>query len=98
MGVVVLVGAGALIGAGFIRRLSTKVVLSNKHVLIKSGLINRRSIEVVFQKVESIGVDESALGRLLGYGGAILRGTGGTFEKVGTIPIRTSLGGRSSNK
>jgi uncharacterized membrane protein YdbT with pleckstrin-like domain len=85
VGLLVLVGAGVLIGAGFIRKLSTEVVLSNKRVLIKSGLINRKSIEVVLQKVESIGVDESALGRLLGYGGVILRGTGGTFETFGTI-------------
>jgi uncharacterized membrane protein YdbT with pleckstrin-like domain len=85
VGLLILVGGGVLIGAGFIRKLSTDVVLSNKRVLIKSGLINRKSIEVVLQKVESIGVDESALGRLLGYGGVILRGTGGTFEKFGTI-------------
>jgi hypothetical protein len=85
VGLLVLLGSGVLIGAGLIRKLSTEVVLSNKRVLIKSGLINRKSIEVVLKKVESIGVDESALGRLLGYGAVILRGTGGTFETFGTI-------------
>jgi len=36
-------------------------------------------------KVESIGVDESFVGRILGYGGVIVRGTGGTFETFDKI-------------
>jgi hypothetical protein len=35
--------------------------------------------------VESIGVDESFVGRILGYGGVIVRGTGGTFETFDKI-------------
>ena len=37
------------------------------------------------KKVESIGVDESGLGRMLGYGSMIVRGTGGTVETLGKI-------------
>jgi len=48
--------------------------------LIKTGLYSRRSIEVMLPKVESIGVDEPALGRMLGYGSVTVRGTGGTYE------------------
>jgi hypothetical protein len=44
-------------------------------VLIKTALFSRRSIEVLLLKVESIGVDESLVGRMLGYGRAIVRGT-----------------------
>jgi len=36
-------------------------------------------------KVESIGVDESLFGRMLGYGTVIVRGTGGTFETFDKI-------------
>ena len=45
----------------------------------------RKSIEVLLPKVESIGVDESGLGRIFGYGSVIIRGTGGTFETLGKI-------------
>jgi uncharacterized membrane protein YdbT with pleckstrin-like domain len=54
--------------------------VSNMRVLIKTGLLARKSIEVLLSKVESIGVDESVVGRMLGYGSGIVRGTGGTFE------------------
>lgn len=86
-----LVGAVALIGGGVIRWLATEVGVSNRRVLIKTGLFSRRSIEVLLQRVESIGVDESILGRILGYGTVIVRGTGGTFETFGKIAHPTEL-------
>jgi uncharacterized membrane protein YdbT with pleckstrin-like domain len=84
-GALALVGAAVLIGGGIIRRLATEVGVSNKRVLIKTGLFSRRSVEVLLPKVESIGVDESLFGRMLGYGSVIVRGTGGTFETFDKI-------------
>jgi uncharacterized membrane protein YdbT with pleckstrin-like domain len=84
-GALALLGAVALIASGIIRRLATEVAVSNRRVLIKTGLLSRRSIEVLLPKVESIGVDESFLGRILGYGSVIVRGTGGTLETFGKI-------------
>ncbi len=84
-GAVALLGAVALIGGGIIRRFATEVAVSNQRVLIKSGLLSRRSVEVLLLKVESIGVDEPFLGRILGYGSVIVRGTGGTFETFDKI-------------
>jgi len=79
-GIAVLVVGGIIIGAGMMRRNATEVAVSNKRVLIKTGLYSRRSIEVMLPKVESIGVDEPALGRMLGFGSVTVRGTGGTYE------------------
>lgn len=84
-GALALLGALALIVGGVIRRAATEVGVSNKRVLIKTGLLSRRSVEVLLPKVESIGVDESFLGRILGYGSVIVRGTGGTFETFDRI-------------
>jgi uncharacterized membrane protein YdbT with pleckstrin-like domain len=84
-GALALLGAVALITGGVIRRFATEVAVSNKRVLIKRGFFSRRSIEVLLPKVESIGVDESLLGRMLGYGTVIVRGTGGTFETFDKI-------------
>ena len=84
-GALALLGAVALIGGGIIRRLATQVAVSNKRVLIKTGLLSRRSVEILLPKVESIGVDESLVGRILGYGRVIVRGTGGTFETFDKI-------------
>lgn len=79
-GALALLGAVALIAGGIIRRLATEVAVSNRRVLVKTGLLSRRSVEVLLPKVESIGVDESFVGRILGYGKVTVRGTGGTFE------------------
>lgn len=74
-----------LIGGGIIRRVSTEVGVSNRRVLIKQGLFSEKSIEVLLPKVESIGINQSMLGRTLGYGSVIVRGTGGTFETFDKI-------------
>ena len=84
-GALALLGAVALIGGGIIRRFATEVAVSNQRVLIKTGLLSRRSVEVLLPKVESIGVEESFVGRILGYGSVIVRGTGGSFETFDKI-------------
>ena len=85
VGVLFVIGASVLVAVGFIRRNATEVAVSNMRVLIKTGLLARKSIEVLLPKVESIGVDESVVGRMLGYGSVIVRGTGGTFETFSRI-------------
>jgi len=85
VGLLLLVCAVVLVGTGLIRKKSTEVAVSNKRVLIKTGFIARKSIEVLLAKVESIGVEESALGRMLGYGSVTVGGTGGTFETFSKI-------------
>lgn len=84
-GALLLVIAGITLAAGVIRKNSTEVAVTNKRVLIKTGIMARKSIEVLLAKVESIGVNESAFGRMLGYGSVIIRGTGGTFETFHNI-------------
>lgn len=79
------IGTIVVIGGAIIRKAATEVAVSNKRVLIKTGLFSRKSIEVLLPKVESIGVDESLFGRMLGYGSVIVRGTGGTFETFDKI-------------
>jgi uncharacterized membrane protein YdbT with pleckstrin-like domain len=79
-GIAALVLSSIILVNGIIRRRSTEIAVSNKRVLIKTGIVARKSIEVLLAKVESIGVDETVLGRMLGFGTVVVRGTGGTFE------------------
>ena len=60
---------------------SSEYAITNKRVIIKVGLIQRRTIEMNVQKVESIAVDQTILGRILGYGDITVVGTGATREK-----------------
>jgi uncharacterized membrane protein YdbT with pleckstrin-like domain len=79
-----LVGA-ALFLVGLLRRRATEMAVTSKRVIVKTGIAERRTVEILLSRIESVAVDEPALGRLLGYGTVIVRGTGGTpetFEKI----------------
>jgi uncharacterized membrane protein YdbT with pleckstrin-like domain len=85
VGIAFLMGAAISFGIGFLRRNATEMAVTNRRVIVKSGLASRRTIELLLTRIESIAVEESAMGRLLGYGTVILRGTGGTpevFDKI----------------
>ena len=82
---VCLVVAGALFFIGILRRKATEMAVTSKRVIVKTGIAERRTVEILLSRIESVAVDEPALGRLLGYGTVIVRGTGGTpemFEKI----------------
>ena len=70
---------------GLLKRNATEMAVTNKRVIAKTGVANRRSIEILLSRIESVVVDEPAMGRVLGYGTVIVRGTGGTpevFERI----------------
>ncbi len=64
---------------------SSEFAITNKRVIIKTGLISRKTIEMNLQKIESVNVAQSILGRILGYGDIVIVGTGGTREKFKRI-------------
>jgi uncharacterized membrane protein YdbT with pleckstrin-like domain len=79
-----LIGA-ALFCFGLLKRSVTEMAVTNKRVIVKTGLTERRTTEILLSRIESVVVDEPAIGRILGYGTVIVRGTGGTpeiFEKI----------------
>lgn len=70
----------AVFVAGSIRRNATEMAVTNRRVVIKTGLASRRTIEMLLNKVETIEVTEPGMGRILGYGSILVIGTGGTSE------------------
>ena len=80
MGATLLFVAVVCIGRGILKRNATEMTVTNKRVFVKVGLAARRTIELLLSRVESIGVEESVTGRMLGYGTVIVHGTGGTPE------------------
>lgn len=63
-----------------IRKLTTELAVTDQRVIIKVGLIWRRTMEMNLAKVENIQIDQGILGRLLAYGTVTVVGTGGTRE------------------
>jgi uncharacterized membrane protein YdbT with pleckstrin-like domain len=79
-GGVLLVVGFFVFAYGVAKRNATEMAVTNRRVLIKTGMLSRRTLDLMLARVESIGVEETALGRMLGYGSVIVRGTGGTPE------------------
>lgn len=77
--VILLFGLG-LGGLAFLNIKNSEFVITNKRVVMKSGVIRRHSLETLLSKVEGIIIGETLLGRILGYGTIIVNGTGGTKE------------------
>ena len=80
LGIAFLAIALIFIARGVLVRNATEMIVTNKRVFVKVGLAARRTIELLLSRVESIGVEESVTGRMLGYGTVIVHGTGGTPE------------------
>ena len=60
----------------YIKYKITELAITNKRVISKVGLISRRTIEMNLQKIESIQVDQSVMGRIFNYGSLVISGGG----------------------
>ena len=68
-----------------IQQKTSEFVITNKRIIMKTGLISRKTFEMNLQKIESVNVDQSFWGRLLGYGTVSIVGTGGSRESFSDI-------------
>lgn len=79
-GVVLVIIGGAILGIAAIRRNATEMAVTNKRIIVKIGFLTKRTVELFLSKVESVAVEQTVFGRMLGFGSITLRGTGGTNE------------------
>ena len=68
-----------------IDRWTSEFAITNKRVIMKVGLIRRKALEMNLSKIESVNVDQTIMGRILGYGTITVIGTGGTRESFARI-------------
>lgn len=92
--IILLFGLWSLAGA-WIEQATTEIAVTTRRVIQKRGLIRRQTGEMNMEKVESVIVDQSILGRLLGYGSIVVRGTGSGIEGLhhiaDPIALRSSI-------
>jgi uncharacterized membrane protein YdbT with pleckstrin-like domain len=68
-----------------IARTTTELVITNKRLIAKFGFISTQSIEIRFDRIESVRVNQSVMGRILNYGDIVVTGTGSTFDPIPNI-------------
>lgn len=66
-------------------RISTETDVTNLRVVHKTGFITRKTFEMSLDKVESVDVDQSIMGRILNYGDVTILGVGEGKQKIETI-------------
>jgi len=57
---------------------TNELAITNQRIIGKKGLISRETVELKYEKIESISVMQSILGRILKFGTIVVRGTGVT--------------------
>jgi uncharacterized membrane protein YdbT with pleckstrin-like domain len=66
-------------------RWTTETDVTNMRVVHKTGFIKRRTFEMSLDKVESVDVNQSILGRLMNYGDVTIQGVGEGTQTISTI-------------
>jgi uncharacterized membrane protein YdbT with pleckstrin-like domain len=71
---------------GWFHRFTTETDVTDRRVVHKTGFINRHTFEIALDKIASVDVDQSILGRLLNYGDVKIVGVGeGSTQPIDTI-------------
>jgi len=87
----------ALMFSAIIRRQTTELVLTDRRIIMKRGLVSRDTVEMNLNKVESLHVNQGLMGRILGYGDVTVVGTGASLEPLrgisSPLELRKKLGG-----
>jgi uncharacterized membrane protein YdbT with pleckstrin-like domain len=73
----------------------TEIAVTNRRVIYKKGLVRLHTNEMNMDKVESVQVNQSVLGRMLDFGTVRILGTGEGLEALqtvaGPIALRNSI-------
>jgi len=72
-------------------RTTTETDVTNKRVVHKTGFIKRRTFEIALDKIESVDVNQSIMGRILNYGDVTILGVGEGKETISTIAAPLSF-------
>ena len=85
-----------LILSAVIRRHTTELVLTDRRIITKRGLVSRNTVEMNLNKIESLHVNQGLIGRIFNYGDVTVVGTGSSLEPIRGITrpleLRKKLG------
>ena len=73
---------GLFILIAFLNVVTTELAITNRRVIAKFGLIQRQTIELKVNKVESLSVNQGIIGRVFNFGSIVVVGTGGSNAPI----------------
>ena len=81
-GAIMLLAALLMTLRAWFGRWTTEVLVTDRRVIYVRGFIRRHTVEINMDKIESVDVDQSIMGRALNYGDVTIRGTGQMLEPL----------------
>ena len=82
IGAVLAVLALIYLAKAWLYSFSTELAVTSKRVIAKFGFIRRSTVELRHDKVESMQVEQSILGRIFDFGSIVITGSGGTHAPI----------------
>lgn len=61
------------------------LMIKNRQVILRKGIMVRKTIDIPMNKIESIDISQSIIGSLFHYGTLVITGTGGTQQIINYI-------------
>jgi uncharacterized membrane protein YdbT with pleckstrin-like domain len=71
--------------AAYWKLATTRIIVTPKRVIYRTGVIGRRTVEMNKEKIESIDVSQPILGRFFDFGSVTVKGTGGGIEAIPNV-------------
>ncbi len=81
---IVLAGAALLLGA-YLRQTSTEIVITNKRLIAKYGIVSRATFEILVNRITGANFDQTVAGRILGFGTILVHGAGGEISPIDLV-------------
>lgn len=82
---VVVAIAAAWAGMIWLGITATEIAVTNRKVIVKTGILATRSTEQRLNRVDSVTVSQDLAGQMLGYGSVIVRGSGESLIPIDTL-------------
>ena len=84
-GLILLALSLLMLFRAWFERWTTEIAITDRRIILKRGFIRRDTAEMHMEKVESVDVSQSLIGRMLDYGDVTVRGTGAGLETLRQI-------------
>jgi uncharacterized membrane protein YdbT with pleckstrin-like domain len=82
-GVFVMIALIGLVGA-YMRSKSSEFVVTNRRIMLKTGVLRRKLVELQLNRAEGLSVDQGIIGRMFNFGSIIVT-SGGVKEVFSPI-------------
>jgi uncharacterized membrane protein YdbT with pleckstrin-like domain len=88
--IALLLGIAQILRA-WVKVAGTEITVTSLRVIYKIGILSRSTVEMNLDKVESVLVQQSLVGRMLDFGTVIVRGVGAGLEPVDLVAAPLEL-------